>query len=378
MTTPILSVRDLKMHFPVKEGLFLQAKRHNRAVDGVSFDLNPGETLGLVGESGCGKSTLARCIARLYQPTDGTIRFLGSDISRARGKALLPLRRDLQMIFQDPMESLNSRHTVGDILAEPFIVQRIGNRESRSKRVAALLDIVGLPARSVSRYPFEFSGGQRQRIGIARAIALNPRLVICDEPVSALDVSIQSQILNLLNDLQQEFNLAYLFIAHDLAVVKHIADRIAIMYLGKFVESGSGEVIYRNPLHPYTRSLISAIPVPDPHVTRSRQILVGDVPSPINPPSGCAFHSRCPNMQEQCRSVQPVLRRAPADDPQSASALDTHVPTGSQIADAAVDTPRPGTNELVASETHQLACHLDLPQGLPQDPPQAVSQDLGS
>ena len=219
----------------------------------------------------------------------------------------MPFRRDIQMIFQDPMESLNSRHTVGQILEEPFIVHNIGDKQFRQNRVKELLNVVGLPARSVTRYPFEFSGGQRQRIGIARSIALNPKLIICDEPVSALDVSIQSQILNLLIDLQKEFNLSYLFIAHDLAVVKHISDRIAIMYLGKIVETGDGESIYRTARHPYTQSLISAIPVPDPHHKSQRQVLVGDVPSPINPPSGCAFHTRCPKVMDVCRTATPVL-----------------------------------------------------------------------
>ena len=307
MTTPILQVDDLKMHFPVKEGIFMRASKFNRAVDGVSLSIQPGETLGLVGESGCGKSTLGRCISRLYQPTSGSIRFEGEDISTLSGRALLPYRQNIQMIFQDPMESLNSRHTVGDILEEPFIIHKIGDRAFRQKRIKELLEIVGLPARSVSRYPFEFSGGQRQRIGIARSIALNPRLIVCDEPVSALDVSIQSQILNLLNDLQKEFNLAYLFIAHDLAVVKHISDRIAIMYLGKIVESGDGETIYKEARHPYTQSLISAIPVPDPHRELNRQIITGDVPSPINPPSGCAFHPRCPMVQDQCKHTPPQL-----------------------------------------------------------------------
>lgn len=304
----ILRVKDLKMHFPVKEGILLRTHTYNKAVDGVSFDLMPGETLGLVGESGCGKSTLGRCITRLYKPTAGSIEFEGDDITHLGGRDLLRYRQDIQMIFQDPMESLNSRHTVGDILEEPFIVQNIGDRIWRKKRVAELLEIVGLPARSVTRFPFEFSGGQRQRIGIARSIALNPKLVICDEPVSALDVSIQSQILNLLVDLQKEFNLSYLFIAHDLAVVKHVSDRIAIMYLGKIVETGDGDQVYRNPLHPYTRSLISSIPVPDPHRAFERQVLTGDVPSPINPPSGCPFHPRCPQVMDQCKHDPPQLR----------------------------------------------------------------------
>jgi oligopeptide/dipeptide ABC transporter ATP-binding protein len=307
MTDTLLKVRDLKMHFPVKEGVLLRASKFNKAVNGISLDIAPGETLGLVGESGCGKSTLGRCIARLYEPTAGEIAFCGEDISHLGSKALKPHRQNIQMIFQDPMESLNSRHTVSEIIEEPLIVQGIGDRASRSRRVLELLDIVGLPARSATRYPFEFSGGQRQRIGIARAIALNPKLIICDEPVSALDVSIQSQILNLLIDLQREFSLSYLFIAHDLAVVKHISDRIAIMYLGKIVEVGNSEEIYRNAQHPYTQSLIAAIPVPDPHRQLNRQVLVGDVPSPIAPPSGCAFHPRCPQVMDRCKSDTPQL-----------------------------------------------------------------------
>ena len=285
----------------------LRTSKFNKAVDDVSFHIMPGETLGLVGESGCGKSTLGRCIARLYQPTAGSIKFEGNEITGLGSRALMPYRQHIQMIFQDPMESLNSRHTIGDILEEPFIIHKIGDKVSRKKRVKELLEIVGLPARSVSRYPFEFSGGQRQRICIARSIALNPKLIICDEPVSALDVSIQSQILNLMNDLQQEFNLSYLFIAHDLAVVKHISDRIAIMYLGRIVESGEGQEIYKNPLHPYTRSLMSAIPVPDPHRKIKRQIISGDVPSPIDPPSGCTFHPRCPEMIDECKNMVPSL-----------------------------------------------------------------------
>ncbi|MBT3530713.1 MAG: ATP-binding cassette domain-containing protein [Gammaproteobacteria bacterium] len=309
--SPILQVRDLKMHFPVKEGIFLRTGKYNKAVDGVSFDIQPGETMGLVGESGCGKSTLGRCITRLYKPTAGSIVFEDKDITNISGRELKPYRQDIQMIFQDPMESLNSRHTVGDILMEPFIVQNIGDKQYRQKRVKELLEIVGLPSRSITRYPFEFSGGQRQRIGIARSIALNPKLIVCDEPVSALDVSIQSQILNLLIELQREFNLSYLFIAHDLAVVKHISDRIAIMYLGKVVESSDGESVYREAKHPYTQSLISAIPVPDPHRKADRQILVGDVPSPINPPDGCTFHTRCPKAMDSCSNKSPQLVSLP-------------------------------------------------------------------
>ena len=312
MTTPLLEVENLKMHFPVKGGLFNRAKAKNYAVDGVNLTINPGETLGLVGESGCGKSTLGRCITRLYRPTDGVINFKGTNIAQLSSRQLLPYRQNIQMIFQDPMESLNARHTVGELLEEPFIIHGIGDRQSRQKSVAGLLDRVGLPARSATRYPFEFSGGQRQRIGIARALALKPELVICDEPVSALDVSIQSQILNLLMDLQREFNLAYLFIAHDLAVVKHISDRVAIMYLGKISEQASSEAIYAAPQHPYTQSLIAAIPNPDPHIKVERVPLQGDVPSPISPPPGCSFHTRCPQATDRCAVAAPEL--IPTDD----------------------------------------------------------------
>jgi oligopeptide/dipeptide ABC transporter ATP-binding protein len=322
MSQTLLQVDDLRMHFPVREGVLMRARRFNRAVDGVSFSIRAGETLGLVGESGCGKSTLGRCIVRLYQPTAGRIQFEGRDITTLPPRQLLPLRREIQMIFQDPMESLNARHTVGEILEEPLRIHRAGNGSERRARVAQLLDTVGLPARSATRYPFEFSGGQRQRIGIARAIALNPRLIICDEPVSALDVSIQSQILNLLMDLQRELGLAYLFIAHDLAVVKHIADRIAVMYLGRIVETGPGESLYRHAGHPYTRSLISAIPVPDPRHQRQRIILQGDVPSPIDPPSGCTFHPRCPHRQARCELDSPALRDGATADQQLACHFD--------------------------------------------------------
>jgi len=314
MSEMLLRARDLKMHFPVKEGILLRTSKFNKAVDGISLEIAAGETLGLVGESGCGKSTLGRCIARLYEPTSGSVEFEGTDISRLGAKKLAPYRRHIQMIFQDPMESLNSRHTVGEIVEEPLIVQNMGNSAWRTKRVRELLEIVGLPARSVTRYPFEFSGGQRQRIGIARSIALNPKLIICDEPVSALDVSIQSQILNLLVDLQKEFNLSYLFIAHDLAVVKHISDRIAIMYLGKIVETGDSESVYHNAQHPYTQSLISAIPMPDPHRKVERNLIQGDVPSPIAPPSGCTFHPRCPQAIDRCKQDIPQLT-APKSDP---------------------------------------------------------------
>ena len=300
------------MHFPVKSGLLRRSQLVNRAVNNVDLTIMQGETLGLVGESGCGKSTLGRCIARLYKPTAGKIHYQGADLASLGQNALLPYRRDIQMIFQDPMESLNARHTVQEILEEPLVIHGIGSASDRRKEVNRLLDLVGLPKRSATRFPFEFSGGQRQRIGIARAIALRPKLIICDEPVSALDVSIQSQILNLLLDLQSEFGLAYLFIAHDLAVVKHISDRIAIMYLGQIVETASGDTVYQDPRHPYTQSLISAIPVPDPTMKKERIILSGDVPSPIAPPSGCHFHPRCPACFEPCAETAPELKETDA------------------------------------------------------------------
>ena len=289
---PLLSVDKLRMHFPVKGGVFLRSMGACKAVDGVSLALHEGETLGLVGESGCGKSTLGKCMVRLLKPTEGKVEFEGRDISGMRRREMLPLRRDLQMIFQDPAESLNSRHTVGDIVAEPLIIHGMGSRPERLKRVEELLEKVGLSGSAANRFPFEFSGGQRQRIGIARAIALNPRVVICDEPVSALDVSVQSQVLNLMMDLQEEMGLSYLFIAHDLAVVRHVSDRVAIMYLGKILELADADTIYESPRHAYTKALIDAIPVPDPAVHREHHFLEGDVPSPINPPEGCAFGHR--------------------------------------------------------------------------------------
>ena len=307
MSKPLLQVKNLVMHFPIRGGIFRRQVGRVHAVDDISVDVGTGETLGLVGESGCGKTTVGRCIIRLYQPTGGRVLFDGRDILQMDRVTLRDKRRHLQMIFQDPFESLNARHTVGEILEEPFVIHNAGNGSHRRKQVLKLLDRVGLPADAQHRFPHEFSGGQRQRIGIARAIALRPRLIICDEPVSALDVSIQSQILNLLLELQQALSLSFLFIAHDLAVVKHISDRIAVMYLGKIVEYASAEELYVKPLHPYTRALISAIPIPDPSRRKEMTPLKGDVPSPIHPPSGCRFHTRCPYVIQRCKDEEPVL-----------------------------------------------------------------------
>lgn len=291
-TTPLLSTTDLRVHFPVRAGVLRRHAGAVKAVDGVSIHIHPGETLGLVGESGCGKSTLGKAVVRLLRPTAGSILFHGHDITSCSQRTLRPWRRDFQMIFQDPAESLDPRMSVRSIIEEPLIIHRLGTRAERITRVDELLDRVGLPSSAAEKYPFEFSGGQRQRIGIARALALNPKLIVCDEPVSALDVSIQSQILNLLVELQKDFGLSYLFIAHDLAVVKHISDRVAVMYLGKIVESASAETIYRDPRHAYTKALLSAIPSPDPTVIRKKCLLEGDVPSPIDPPQGSAFGHR--------------------------------------------------------------------------------------
>jgi peptide/nickel transport system ATP-binding protein len=309
----LVELEHLRVWFPIKSGLVLD--RHVgdiKAVDDVTLTIKRGETLGLVGESGCGKSTVGRTILRLYEPTGGRIVFDGEDITRARESQLRPLRRRMQMVFQDPFASLNPRHSVGRIVGEPLRVHGISRGRDVDRRVRELLQIVGLPADAASRYPHEFSGGQRQRIGVARAIAVNPDFVVADEPVSALDVSIQAQIINLLETLQDEFQLTYLFIAHDLAVVRHISDRIAVMYLGSIVEVSPAGELYENPLHPYTISLLSAVPIPDPVVERRREtiLLSGDLPSPANPPSACRFHTRCPYVQPtRCRDEVPALRR---------------------------------------------------------------------
>jgi oligopeptide transport system ATP-binding protein len=308
--TNLLEVKNLKVHFPVKHGLFSRVKAHVKAVDDVSFSIAPGETLGLVGESGCGKTTLGRAIVKLVEPTAGSILFEGEDIAQLSGSALRARRRKFQMIFQDPYGSLNPRMTVGQIIGEAIdIHQLVENSSARQKRIIELLRAVGLDPMHAQRYPHEFSGGQRQRIGIARALAVEPKLIVCDEPVSALDVSVQAQIINLLQDLQQQHGIAYLFIAHDLAVVEHISRRVMVMYLGKIVELAEAKAIISAPKHPYTQALLSAVPEVDPDTKRKRIVLPGDVPSPINPPSGCPFHPRCPIAElPRCQVEIPALR----------------------------------------------------------------------
>ncbi len=308
MTQPLVKVENLKKHFPIRGGVFGKTVGAVKAVDGVSFFINKGETLGLVGESGCGKSTTGRMILRLLEPSEGKIYFEGKDITELSNNEMRKMRKEMQMVFQDPFASLNPRHTVEKILEEPLIVHGVMKKAERKKRVKELLEVVGLSSYHAKRYPHQFSGGQRQRIGIARALAVNPKLIIADEPVSALDVSIQAQVLNLLQDLQKEFDLTYLFIAHDLGVVRHISDRVGVMYLGNMVELADSEKLYEKPLHPYTQALLSAVPVPDVNYKKDRVILQGDVPSPSNPPKGCAFHTRCPKAMETCSVITPVLR----------------------------------------------------------------------
>ncbi len=333
MPEPLLAVADLAKHVPVRRGLFGRVAGHVRAVDGVSFEIAAGAVLGLVGESGCGKTTTGRCILRLVEPTAGSVRFEGREVTALDRRELRALRRRMQIVFQDPYSSLNPRLTVGAMLAEPLAIHGLARGARARERVAELLTLVGLSPDHAARYPHEFSGGQRQRIGVARALAVEPRLIVADEPVSALDVSIQAQIVNLLRDLQRRLGLTYLFVAHDLSVVEHISDQVAVMYLGRIVEHASRAALYAGPRHPYTRSLLAAVPVADPARRRTRAVLGGDVPSPASPPSGCHFHPRCPFAEGICRTESPVLR-----------------------------TIAPG---------HRVACHLAerLPAGLPAPPP---------
>lgn len=304
----LLEVNNLKKYFPIKGGVFGRTVGHIKAVDDVSFFVYPGETLGVVGESGCGKTTTGKVVLRLEEATEGEIIFEGKNILELGREQMRALRREMQIIFQDPYSSLNPRMTVGNIIGEALEIHNLAKGKAKEKRVKELLEVVGLTAHHMRRYPHEFSGGQRQRIGVARALAVDPKLIVCDEPVSALDVSIQAQVINLMEDLQKEFDLTYLFIAHDLSVVKHISDRIAVMYLGKIVELASKKHLFANPIHPYTQALLSAIPIPDPTISRDRILLKGDVPSPANPPSGCRFHTRCPYVMDICKVEQPEFK----------------------------------------------------------------------
>lgn len=309
MSKVLLKVDNLKKYFPIRHGIFSRHVGDVKAVDDISFELYEGETLGIVGESGCGKSTTGRAIMRLHEPTDGQVTFDGIELTELNSEQMRKVRREIQMVFQDPYASLNPRHTVEKILEEPLIVHGIGNAKERKKKVHEYLEIVGLSSYHAKRYPHQFSGGQRQRIGIARALMTNPKLIIADEPVSALDVSIQAQVLNLMQRLQEDLKLTYIFIAHDLGVVRHISDRVGVMYLGRLVEIAESESLYHEPLHPYTQALLSAVPIPDPQFEREQLLLKGDIPSPSNPPTGCTFHTRCPFAMDKCKQEIPMLQQ---------------------------------------------------------------------
>jgi oligopeptide/dipeptide ABC transporter ATP-binding protein len=352
---PLLEAVDLEKHFPLRRtGFFSGELPSLRAVDGVSLQIEPGETLGLVGETGCGKSTLARCLTRLYDVTGGTVHFEGRDITTLSQRQMRPLRREMQMIFQDPYGSLNPRRRVGSIIGDAFSIHGIEEGAGRKRRVQELMELVGLNPEHYNRFPADFSGGQRQRIGVARALALKPKLIVCDEPVSALDVSIQAQVLNLLTDLQDELNLTYLFISHDLSVVRHVSDRIAVMYLGKVVEIAPADEIFDSTRHPYTRALLSALPPADPDTADSREriVLVGDLPSPVNPPSGCRFHPRCPKAQQDCVEIVPPLDPVLDDGPEHGTACLHPVTAGEDLSRA---RPTIGDTELSTNATEEEA-----------------------
>ena len=356
MTTPLLSLSHVTKTFPVRSaGLFRRSTEHVSAVDDVSLDVHPGETLGLVGETGCGKSTLARCVLRLHDIDSGTVTFAGEDITHLSRQRMRGVRRDVQMVFQDPYGSLNPRRRVGSIIGDPFAIHGVVSGAERKRRVQDLMERVGLNPEHYNRFPAEFSGGQRQRIGVARALALRPRLIICDEPVSALDVSIQAQVLNLLLDLQEEFGLTYVFITHDLSVVRHVSDRIAVMYLGTVAEVAPAEELFRQPRHPYTRALLSALPVADPDVSDSREriVLAGDLPSPTNPPSGCRFHTRCPKARHECTTTAPPLVTTEDDGPDHVAACLYPLLRGEDLRSA-----RPHVDDSAITEAEELAAEL--------------------